>query len=192
MRICRYSMVDFLVFFLIMVCSLVVFHWVRILCLYLGPLKQLCVALHSLLKGTLRGLLLRLVQQWLSARPRSMVKQAWLNSCLGILAFQQRSVKMVSLKLKLLFLLLYLDLLVQSLARLASSLPQVFAWVGCGSVACRSVTCGSIACGFEVCGSVACGYMVCGYMVCGYIGCGSGVAFGEGPIGVSLGNRVVV
>ena len=45
------------------------------LCLYSGPLKQLCVALHSLLKGTLRGLFLRLVQQWSKARPRNIVEQ---------------------------------------------------------------------------------------------------------------------
>ena len=86
-RIYRYSIVDFLGFLLITVHSLIVFHQVRILCLYSGPLKQLRVALYSLLKVTLRGLLLRLVQQWLSTRPRSIVKQAWLNSCLGISAF---------------------------------------------------------------------------------------------------------
>ena len=86
-RICKHSIVNFSVFLLITVYSLVTFHWVRILCLYSGPLKQLCVALHSLLNRILRGLLLRLVQQWLRARPRSMVEQAWLNSCLGILAF---------------------------------------------------------------------------------------------------------
>ena len=73
---------------------------------------------------------------------------------------------MVSLKSKLLFLPLYLDSLVQSLARLASSLPQVFA-----QVCCRSITCGSIACGY-----MAYRYIVCGYMACGSItqvGCGS-------------------
>ena len=111
-RICRYSVVNFLGFLLIIVHNLIVFHWVRILRLYSGPLKQLCVALHSLLKGILRGLLLRLVQQWLSTRPHSMVKQAQLNSYLGISAFQQRSIKIVSLKLKLSFLPLYLDSLV--------------------------------------------------------------------------------
>ena len=156
MRICRHSIVDFLVFLLIIVCSLVVFHWVRILRLYSGPLKQLYIASHSLSKGTPRGLLLRLVQQWSSARPHSIVKQAWLNSCLGILAFQQRSIKIVSLKSKLLFLPLYLDLLVQSLARLASFLLQVFVQVGY-----RFVTCGFVACGYMACRYVACGYMAC-------------------------------
>ena len=86
-RIYRHSIVDFLVFLSITVRNLVVFYQVRILRLYLGPLKQLYIASHSLLKGTLRGLLLRLVQQWLSARPRSIVEQAQLNSYLGILAF---------------------------------------------------------------------------------------------------------
>ena len=156
--ICRHSIINFLGFLLITVRNLVAFHQVRILRLYSGPLKQLQVALHSLLKGILRGLLLRLVQQQLRARLRSMVEQAQLNSCLGILAFQQRSIKIVSLKLKLLFSPLYLDLLVQSLARLASSLPQVFTQVGCGSIAC---------------GFIACGYIGCGYMVCGYVGCKS-------------------
>ena len=86
-RICRHSIVNFSVFLSIMVRSLVAFHWVRILRLYSSPLKQLHIASYSLLKGTLRGLLLRLVQQWSSARPRSMVEQAWLNSYLGISAF---------------------------------------------------------------------------------------------------------
>ena len=133
-RIYRHSIVDFLVFLSIIVYNLVAFYQVRILRLYSGPLKQFYIALHSLLKGTPRGLLLRLVQQQLSARPRSIVEQAQLNSCLGISAFRQRSVKMVSLKSKLLFLLLYLDSLVQSLARLASSLLQVLTQVGCGSI----------------------------------------------------------
>ena len=73
-RICRHSIVDFSVFLSITVRSLVVFHQVKISCLYSGPLKQLYVALYSLLKGILRGLLLRLVQQWLSARLRSIVE----------------------------------------------------------------------------------------------------------------------
>ena len=47
--------------------------------------------------------------------------------------------------------------------------------------------CGSIAYGSMACGSVACGYM--GYR---YIVCGSGVTFSKGPVGVPLGNRVVV
>ena len=156
MRISRYFIVNFLVFLCIIVCNLVVFYQVKILYLYSGPLKQLYVALYSLLKGIPNGLLLRLVQQWLSTRPRSIVEQAWLNPYLGILAFWQRSVKMVSLKLKLSFSPLYLDLLVQSLARLANSLPQVFTQVGCGSV-----TCGSIVCGYMACEYIACGYMVC-------------------------------
>ena len=125
MSIYRHSVVDFLVFLSITVYSLIIFYWVKMSRLYSSPLKQLYIALHSLLKGTLKGLLLRLVQQWLSARPHSIVEQAWLNSYLGISAFWQRSVKIVSLKLKLSFLPLYLDLLVQSLARLASSLLQV-------------------------------------------------------------------
>jgi hypothetical protein len=54
------------------------------------------------------------------------------------------------------------------------------------------MTCGSIAYGFKVCGSIVYGYIGCGYTVCGYMGCGFGVAFGEGPIGVPLGNGVIV
>ena len=42
------------------------------------------------------------------------------------------------------------------------------------------------------CGSVACGSVACGYMGCGYMVCGSRVTFGEGPIGVPLGNGVIV
>ena len=49
--------------------------------------------------------------------------------------------------------------------------------MGCGSIAYRSMACGSM----------AYGYIGYGYMVYG-----SRVAFSEGPIGVSLGNRVVV
>ena len=45
---------------------------------------------------------------------------------------------------------------------------------------------------FKVCESIAYRYRGCGYMVCGYVGCRSGVAFSKGPIGVPLGNRVVV
>ena len=86
-RIYRHSIVDFLVFLSITVRNLVAFYQVRILRLYLGPLKQLYIALYSLLKRILRGLLLRLVQQQLSTRPRSIVEQAWLNSYLGISAF---------------------------------------------------------------------------------------------------------
>ena len=134
MRIYRHSIVNFSVFLLITVRNLVAFYQVRILYLYSSPLKQLYIALYSLLKGILRGLLLRLVQQQLRARLRSIVEQAWLNFYLGMLAFQQRSVKIVSLKLKLSFLPLYLDSLVQSLAKLASSLPQVFTQVVYGSI----------------------------------------------------------
>ena len=76
MRICRYSAVDFLGFLSIMVCSLIAFYQVRMSRLYSSPLKQLRVALYSLLKGILRGLLLRLVQQWLSTRLYSKVSLA--------------------------------------------------------------------------------------------------------------------
>ena len=41
-------------------------------------------------------------------------------------------------------------------------------------------------------GSIGCGYMVCGSMACRYTGYRSRVTFSEGPIGVPLGNRVVV
>ena len=126
-RIYRHFIVDFLGFLSIIVYSLIVFHQVKMLYLYFSPLKQLYIAMHSLLKGIPRGLLLRLIQQWLSTRPCSMVEQAQLNFYLGISAFWQKSVKIVNLKSKLSFLLLYLDLSVQSWARLASSLPQVFA-----------------------------------------------------------------
>ena len=46
--------------------------------------------------------------------------------------------------------------------------------------------------GSIVCGSVACGSVAYGYIGCGYTGCGSGVAVSEGPVGVPLGNKIIV
>ena len=54
------------------------------------------------------------------------------------------------------------------------------------------MTCGFIAYGFKVCGSIVYRYIGCGYTVYGYMGYGFRVAFSKGPIGVPLGNGVVV
>ena len=67
---------------------------------------------------------LRLVQQQLRAKPRSIIGQALTLASQGILALLQRSQKTVSLKLKLLFSPLYLLSSVYIFIRFINSLPK--------------------------------------------------------------------
>ena len=76
------------------------------------------------LNKRVRVTFLRLVQQWLSAKPRNIMGQALTLASWGILALLQRLQKIVSLKLKLLSSPLYLLSSVYIFTMFINSLPK--------------------------------------------------------------------
>ena len=120
----KQSRVNFLVFLPlpIMDFKVIKFYCLNIPYLYLGPLKQLCVASQIQLNKRVKVMFLRLVQQWLSARPRNIIGQALTLAFWGPSALLQRSQKIISLKSKLSSSPLYLLSSVYIFARFVSSL----------------------------------------------------------------------
>ena len=131
----KQSRINFLVFspLPIMDFRVIKFYCPNIPRLYLGPLKQLRVASQIWLNERVRVMFLRLVQQQLSARPRSIIGQALALASQGMSALLQRLWKMVSLKLKLLFSLLYLLSSVYIFIRFINSLLNSWFWFYLGS-----------------------------------------------------------